>query len=1106
MNNKLILFAGIIISLLLIYTLNAVTITDLLNYPNPTITSNSTIQLDWNITTDNLKNLTLSWDNINYTLIDNSLIGWWQFNNFSSFGENDTKFVDLTGNSNGTLINRNGTYLNLTGGKENGAINFLGGNLTAGKPEYVQLSTNPIKNNTLNFTVSVWIKPYPRSSVATTDKHTFIQLFGLYSGWFSWYSSGYIHAAYHNATTVQAFSTAGGLVPAGQWSFITFTRSNTSYSIYINGVDQKDYTVGGVLDEADSPTIFGCNDAYQSLGYLSFNGSIDDIMMFNRTLSSSEIQQLYNTQFVKYNSTNLMVSTNQSLVTNLNSTNPIYNYSYSLCSSNLTSQSCLSSKIISATIPTYTITANFTNSVGNIRNDFYGWNIQNPLKIIGPRFIDTNCDGTAETLQNSTISSNAWVDMNIGISRIDMSLDTLYSNSSNGSVNRTGNLTAYKDFVTLAHNNNRKVLFIIDYLPSYEADNSSGMCTSLTRCIPKNYTRFNNEVIDFVNYTTSGGLYIDNVYLEMWNEPYLGSFFMGGFSTDSVTRALNYSYFYNKTYWGVKSAFPTVEFGGPSGFRSYPNLMKTFLSNASVMGYSWDFILHHPYGYTNTNQLEQLNDTNWVLGLCSTYGVSCPYIILSEYSVGDSILKNQSNGQSNQYGASWGQTYISLLNTYPANISSMGFNWDQQYSYFHCPGRYSEYPSKWDIFSQAGLDNPTQTYYPPYNITKNFAHYCPTGSTVYSSSASDSSINTVTCKKGNSYSLIIINMVSSKTIVTNAAGFTGTKNYQMDVSNGNLYLNNNTNNLGVMDSNQMKYLETPIFILDEYNNLRTKSASTGETYTDNNIWFSSSSNTEKHIASNHTIPIDLTVTINVTNQPTSIYYLSNTGTYHYTLTSSNWTYNTLTNTLTINLTGVEPANNSNVLTINYPSTSSSTNQQYQTSIISWDYSYPYDYKELNSLPPIEYSLAEGERINILVNSESHYVGVIDIIDDNITIQVGSTPQQAILTSGQSVKFDIDNDSSYDIQVKLNNIYSVLGIKKANITISYIGSNITLESKDISVYNSNKNNSSTCGIGSGKDLGVCFNNLIKDPGALFIIFVAIFIIYIFYKESKRKRNI
>ncbi|MBI2630157.1 hypothetical protein HYW76_03570 [Candidatus Pacearchaeota archaeon] len=79
------------------------------------------------------------------------------------------------------------------------------------------------------------------------------------------------------------------------------------------------------------------------------------------------------------------------------------------------------------------------------------------------------------------------------------------------------------------------------------------------------------------------------------------------------------------------------------------------------------------------------------------------------------------------------------------------------------------------------------------------------------------------------------------------------------------------------------------------------------------------------------------------------------------------------------------------------------------------------------------ALGEASRIKVKISSEDHYVGVVDIAATSVTINVSSTPQQAVFNAGEEKKFDVDSDSYYDLSVKLNGIVN----NRADITIKTI---------------------------------------------------------------------
>ena len=83
-------------------------------------------------------------------------------------------------------------------------------------------------------------------------------------------------------------------------------------------------------------------------------------------------------------------------------------------------------------------------------------------------------------------------------------------------------------------------------------------------------------------------------------------------------------------------------------------------------------------------------------------------------------------------------------------------------------------------------------------------------------------------------------------------------------------------------------------------------------------------------------------------------------------------------------------------------------------------------------------VATKERIKFTISNIEHYVGVSSLTSTTATIKIASTPVTATLSIGEEKKYEITNDSYYDLSVKLNNITS----NKASLTLKSIHELIT----------------------------------------------------------------
>lgn len=83
-------------------------------------------------------------------------------------------------------------------------------------------------------------------------------------------------------------------------------------------------------------------------------------------------------------------------------------------------------------------------------------------------------------------------------------------------------------------------------------------------------------------------------------------------------------------------------------------------------------------------------------------------------------------------------------------------------------------------------------------------------------------------------------------------------------------------------------------------------------------------------------------------------------------------------------------------------------------------------------------IAAKERIRVAVSGKDHHVGVLEVTSTQAKIEVSSAPQQATLSIGESKKFEVTNDSVYDLAVTVRSITE----GKVNLTIYSISEPFT----------------------------------------------------------------
>lgn len=265
--------------------------------------------------------------NANATIIDNffgnvsssffieGLVNYWHFDEAIYTGAAG-EVKDVMGNNNGTTygntsINESGYYYN--------AAKFDGS--TEGSGSYINMTSPP--SITGNITISVWVKEtsYVTSSAIIDTNYSKSYLFYYYTGGkFRFYMNDTL-GLFHR------YVESTGAIPLNEWSNIVAMWNGTNCTLYINGVYNA---IGSCNSSAAVPNymyIGKYGGSALPLPNSSINGSIDELMIFNRTLSAAEIKSIYNssvynlykadTNLVQTNNYTMWLAQNASTQTNV---------------------------------------------------------------------------------------------------------------------------------------------------------------------------------------------------------------------------------------------------------------------------------------------------------------------------------------------------------------------------------------------------------------------------------------------------------------------------------------------------------------------------------------------------------------------------------------------------------------------------------------------------------------------------------------------------------------------------------------------------------------------------------------------------------------------
>lgn len=171
-----------------------------------------------------------------------------------------------------------------------------------GTDDFVNLSNSDFSYDVI--TVSLWVKPEDLTKRQDIIASGASQSFGV-NNWIFSLSAGGTQGQITVFGDSTSFSSAGFLVNTGEWQNIAFTNNGSFTSLYYNGVLQ---TSGAHTINNDNTYFSGIGMSRRSdtgVAVAPFTGSIDEVLIFNRSLNSTEIAELNNT-FAINNKTGLV--------------------------------------------------------------------------------------------------------------------------------------------------------------------------------------------------------------------------------------------------------------------------------------------------------------------------------------------------------------------------------------------------------------------------------------------------------------------------------------------------------------------------------------------------------------------------------------------------------------------------------------------------------------------------------------------------------------------------------------------------------------------------------------------------------------------------------
>jgi hypothetical protein len=204
-------------------------------------------------------------------------------------------YYPFNGNANDATGNGNNGYVygaiptSDRFGKPNSAFAFNGIN------NYIKITNNLLKNSN-NFTYSVWVN----MPVIPPSGYCIYEIgatpYGQYGSTLSVTQSGYLQKSGWTVTngntdgSNQGFTT-DSLPFTNVWYYLVLTRSDSTINLYVNNQKLATRSIGASIPYYGDPVDIYLGSRSELFGYL--NGSLDDLMIYNRVLSDDELTSLY---------------------------------------------------------------------------------------------------------------------------------------------------------------------------------------------------------------------------------------------------------------------------------------------------------------------------------------------------------------------------------------------------------------------------------------------------------------------------------------------------------------------------------------------------------------------------------------------------------------------------------------------------------------------------------------------------------------------------------------------------------------------------------------------------------------------------------------------
>lgn len=215
-----------------------------------------------------------------------SLAGHWKLDETDGTTAADSSSNNITGTLNGTdfaASNETGIVSNAT--------------IFDGSDDFITAPSNPALRILGDITISFWLKRNGTDSVETILDYAAIgeqeERNHLYQVWIQNTGRLFFEWEHSGGANISVSTTNPAAAPVGEWAYYNFVRDTSSGTVnfYVNGVLVDSDTFATLPTGGEDSTLWIAREA--NTNFYGINGTLDDLRIYNRALSSKEIASLY---------------------------------------------------------------------------------------------------------------------------------------------------------------------------------------------------------------------------------------------------------------------------------------------------------------------------------------------------------------------------------------------------------------------------------------------------------------------------------------------------------------------------------------------------------------------------------------------------------------------------------------------------------------------------------------------------------------------------------------------------------------------------------------------------------------------------------------------